>query len=150
MHQHKTVAQTLLILSIFNLVLAAPVLRDIYDARGDVAGTTAVENVAGMSKERHQSRSDGATGSPSSPLPDYDGSTTSPSSPQPLDGPTASSSSPPPPDGPTASSSSPPPPDGSTTSHSPPLLPDGPPPLSTSSLPDRKVSFHELMPRPPV
>jgi hypothetical protein len=72
MHQYKIVAQILLIFSIFNLVLAAPVVRDIYDACDDVAVPTAVGNVAVMSKERHQSRSDEATASPSSP-PSSDG-----------------------------------------------------------------------------
>ena len=122
MHQYKTVAQILLVLSIFNLALAAPVVREIYDARDnvDMAVPTAVVDVAVMSKEQYQSRSDG---------PPPDGSTTSPSSP------------PPPP---------PPPPDasGSTASHSSPQLPDGPPPLYTSSPPDREASLHELPTHP--
>jgi hypothetical protein len=94
MHQYKTAAQILLILSIFNLVLAAPVVREIYDARDDQAVPTAVRNVAVVSKERHQFRSDEATASPSSTPPDV--SMTSHSSP-PLPGgpPRLSASSPP-------------------------------------------------------
>ena len=88
MHQYKTVTQILLILSIFNLVLGAPVVREIYDARDDVA----VGNVAVISKGQHLSRSNEATASPSSPP--TDGSTTSPSSPPPLDESTTSHSSP--------------------------------------------------------
>ena len=89
MHQHKTVAQILLFLSIFNLVLAAPVEREIYDAHDDVVVPVVVRNVAAMSKERRQSESDGSS----------------------------SHSSPPPPDGSIPSHSSPPPPDGSTPLH---------------------------------
>jgi hypothetical protein len=85
MHQYKTVAQILLILSIFNPVLAAPVVRDIYDARDDVALSVVVRNVAVRSKEQHQSRSDGDTAGPSSPPP-QDGSTTAHSSPLSPDG----------------------------------------------------------------
>ncbi|KAN0113847.1 hypothetical protein V8E52_007319 [Russula decolorans] len=58
MHQYKTVAQILLILSIFNLVFAAPVVREIYDAHDDVVVPVVVRNVATMSKERRQSESD--------------------------------------------------------------------------------------------
>ena len=95
MRQHKTVVQIFVIFSISNLVLAVPLVRYIYDARGNVAVPTAVRELAVTSKEQHQSRSEWATASSSSLPPD--GSTTSPSSS--------------------------PPPDQSTTSHSSPLLP---------------------------
>jgi hypothetical protein len=36
MHRHKTVAQVILILFIVNFVLAAPAVREIHEARGDV------------------------------------------------------------------------------------------------------------------
>jgi hypothetical protein len=106
MHQYKTVTQILLILSVFNLVFGAPVVREIYDARDCLAVPAAVGNVVVMSKEQHQSRSDEATASPSSPAPDE--STTS---------------------------NSPPPPDGSATVHSLPLPQDGSQPLYASSPP---------------
>ena len=88
MHQHKTIAQILLVFSVFNLAFAAPVVREIYDAHDDAMVPVVVRNVAAMSKERR-------TVSDASP----------------------SSSSPPPPDGSTPSGSHPsppPPPDGST------------------------------------
>ncbi|KAI0261092.1 hypothetical protein BGY98DRAFT_74109, partial [Russula aff. rugulosa BPL654] len=93
MHQYKTAAQILLILSIFNLVLAAPVVREIYDARDDQAVPTAVRNVASCRRSAPV-RSDEATASPSSTPPDV--SMTSHSSP-PLPGgpPRLSASSPP-------------------------------------------------------
>jgi hypothetical protein len=119
MHQYKTVTQILLILSIFNLVLGAPVVREIYDVSDDLAVPTAVGNAAVMSKEQHQSRSDEATASPSSPAPDE--STTS-HSPPPLDGP--------------------------ATVHSLPLPQDGSQPLYASSPSDGEEYLHES-PTPP-
>jgi hypothetical protein len=61
-------------LSIFNLVFATPVVREIYDAHDDGVVPVVVRNVAAMSKERRQSGSDGPTPSHSSPPPP-DGST---------------------------------------------------------------------------
>ena len=82
MHQYKTLIQIILTLSIFNLVLAAPVVQEIYDARDDKA---VVGNVAVMSKGRRQPSSEGPT--PSHPsLPPPDGLTRSHSSPALLDG----------------------------------------------------------------
>ena len=76
MHQYKAVAQILLLLSIFNLVLGAPVVREIYEARDDGAVPVVAQNVAVMSKERSQVDSDMLTPSHSSPPP-QDESTTS-------------------------------------------------------------------------
>ena len=76
MHQYKAVAQILLLLSIFNLVLGAPVVREIYEARDDGAVPVVARNVAVMSKERSQVDSDMLTPSHSSPPP-QDESTTS-------------------------------------------------------------------------
>jgi hypothetical protein len=87
MHQYKTVAQILLILSIFNLVFAAPVVREKYDAHDDMVAPVVVRNVAAISKERRQSGSDEPTPSHSSPPPP-DGSTPSHSSSPSPDGPT--------------------------------------------------------------
>ena len=130
MHQHKTVAQILLILSIFNLVLAAPAVREIYDAHNDVAVPVpvVVRNMAAISKERRDAESDG----------------------------NPSHSSPPPPDGSTPSNSlPPPPPDGSTPlqgsspsdepepmpSHESPSPSRGPAALATSSPPGDMASL---------
>jgi hypothetical protein len=74
MHQYKTVAQILLLLSIFNLVLGVPVVREIYDARDNGAVPVVARNVVVMSKERSQVDSDMPTPSHSSPPP-QDGST---------------------------------------------------------------------------
>ena len=121
MHQYRTVSRILLIFSIFNVVHAAPVVRDIYDAREDVP----VPKVAVMSKERHQSRSDDATTLGSSPPP------------------------PPPPDESTTPSSSLPPlPDGLTTSHSSPQLSDGPHLREGDFHEWSPTSFHEWSPTP--
>src|SRR5580698_5737235 len=87
MLRHKTAAQILLILSIFNLVLASPVVREIYDAHNDMVVPVVVRNVEVTWKERRGSESDG---------------------------PTPSESSTPPPDEPTPSHSSPPLPDETT------------------------------------
>ena len=140
MHQYKTVARILLILSIFDLVLAAPVVRDtIYDAR-DHAAPTGMRNVAVMLEERHQSRSDGATASPSSPRSGRRMVPYSPSSP---DG-----SSPPP--GWRMAPISPPSPDGSSPSDREgslhewsPTSPELPAYLFDSS-PSEEGSLHEL------
>ncbi len=120
MHQYKTIAQILLILSIFNIVLAAPVVREMRNAHGDVAVPVVGRNIADLLKERRQSTSDGPTSSDSSP-PQLDGST-------PLH------SSPPLPGGSTA-------PDASTPSdeeaplHGRPTPPGGPGSLAISSRP---------------
>src|SRR5712691_4314205 len=69
MHQYKTVAQMLLILSIFNLVLAAPVVRETRDANAahdNVVVPVVMRNLAAMSKER-RGGSDGSAPSDSSP-----------------------------------------------------------------------------------
>jgi hypothetical protein len=132
MHQYKAVAQTLLIFSIFNLVLGAPVVREIYDARDGVVVPTTVGNMAVMSKEQHQSRSDGATSSPSSPPPDE---------------PTTSHSSPLLPEGlPPLYTSSPSEgePDSWTDFHNLPI----PPSLHASSSPDGEGPSHELPTHP--
>ena len=113
MHQYKTLIQIILTLSIFNLVLAAPVVQEIYDARDDMA---VVRNVAVMSKGRRQPSSEGPT--PSHPsLPPPDGLTRSHSSPALLDGSTPLQSSPALPDA-----------SGSVPSPSPLMLPEGPGP----------------------
>jgi hypothetical protein len=158
MHQYKTVAQILLILSIFNPVLAAPVVRDIYDAHDDVAAPTAVENVAVMSKERHQSRSDVTTSSPSSP-PLPEGSTTSHSSPLLPPFLYASSSSdregsphersPTSPDVP-ATLYDPSPSDGEGSLHELPTHPDEPTSLHVSSLPSEVATNPAPWPYPPA
>ena len=117
MHQYQTLVQILLFLSIFNLVLAAPVVREIYDTRDDMAVPFVVRNVGVMSKERRQSSSEGPTPSHSS-LPPPDGLTRSHSSPALLDGSTRLQSSPASPDGSVPSHSSMPLPDGPMPSHS--------------------------------
>jgi hypothetical protein len=125
MHQYKTLAQILLILSIFNLVFGVPVVREIYDARDDLAVPTAVDHVAVMLKQQHQSRSNGARASPSSPPPDEsmtsDSSPLLPSRPSPL---YASS----PLDG-----------EASESLHGSPTPPGGPASLVVSSPPDEIV-----------
>jgi hypothetical protein len=153
MHQYKykTVAQILLILSIFDLVLAAPVVREIHDARGDVARPVVVTNVATMSKERRQSSDAGPMPLHSSP-PSPDGSTHSHPSPQYSEVETPPHPPPPPPEGsipPNSSSQVPdgpysPPPlsDGSTSWHSSPLLPGWL--LHTPSASDEVESLPEL------
>ena len=145
MHQYKTLAQIPLILSIFNLVLGAPVVREIYYAHDDLAVPMAVGNVAVVSKEQHQSRSNGATASPSSPPPDR--STTSHFSLPPPDESTTSDSSP------LLSSRPPPlyassPSDGEVDLHESPTPPSGPSSLSASSSSDGEGSLHELLTRP--
>ena len=69
MHQYKTVAQILLILSIFNIVFAIPVEREIYDAHDGVVVPVVVRNVAAMSKERRHEL-DGTPSVSSPPPPD--------------------------------------------------------------------------------
>ena len=85
MLQHKIAAQILLILSIFNIVIAAPVVREIHETHDDEVVPVVVRNVEVMSEERRGSESEGPTPSDSStPLPD--GSTLSHSSPPLPDG----------------------------------------------------------------
>lgn len=115
MHQHKIVAQILLALSIFNLVLAAPVVRETYE---DVVVPVVVKNVEVIPKERRGSESD-------------------------LHTPSSSTSSAPQPDGPTPSHSLQPPPDEPTASHSSPPLPVESTPLYPSSPSDGAASLHE-------
>jgi hypothetical protein len=114
MHQYKTVAHILLILSIFNLVFAVPipVARQIDDEHDDAIVPVVVRNVAATSNSKERREDPNGT-----PL----------------------HSSPPPPDG-SAPSLLPPPPDGSTPPHSSPPLPngspsDGPTPLRESPPP---------------
>jgi hypothetical protein len=129
MHQYKTVAQILLILSIFNLVLAVPVVREIYDTHDDVVVPVEVRNVEViMSKERRQPTSDGTT-PPTSTPPSPDELTSHSTSLLP--------------DGSTPSHSQLPLPDGSTQptpSNPPPALPDGSTPLSAPP-PNGEVSL---------
>ena len=157
MHPHKTVSQMLLILFILNPVLAAPVVREMHDARGDVAVPMVVRSVAVMSKERRQS-TDGPTPSQSSP-PAPDGLTPAHSSPQFSD---ATHSPPQFPDGSMLSHSPPPPPDGPTPSHSLQPFPDGlmpsPPPLVDGSTPGGTAALpvapmtdqHDMLAVPPA
>jgi hypothetical protein len=49
MHQHKAVAQLILILSILNFVLAAPAVREIHEARDDVIVPVFAQDVEGVS-----------------------------------------------------------------------------------------------------
>ena len=67
MHQYKTVTQILLILSIFNLVFAIPVVQEIYDAH-DMVAPIVVGNVTATSKERRDV-SDSSPSHSSLPLP---------------------------------------------------------------------------------
>jgi hypothetical protein len=143
MHQYKTAAQILLILSIFNLVLAAPVVRDIRDAHDDEVVPVIMRNVAVMSKERGESGSDGSTPSDSSPPPPPprpDGSTPLHSSPPLPDGPMPSHSSPPLPDGSTVLDVSSPS-DGEAPLHGRPTPPGGPASLAVSSPPGRTAAL---------
>ncbi|KAI0262384.1 hypothetical protein BGY98DRAFT_732915 [Russula aff. rugulosa BPL654] len=132
MHQYKTLAQMLLLLSIFNLVLGAPVVREIYEARDDGAVPVVARNVAVMSKERSQVDSDMPTPSHSSPPP-QDGSTASYSPPPMSDGST-----------PLYASS---PQDGDASLHGSPTPPGGSASLAVSSPPDEIVPGTD---RPPV
>jgi hypothetical protein len=143
MHQYKTVAQMLLILSIFNLVLAAPVVREIRDAHGDGAVPVVGRN---MADERRQSTLDGPTPSDSSP-PSLDGSTPLHSSPLLPDESLPSHSSPPLPGGSTAPDAS----DGEAPLHGRPTPPGGPaslavssPPGGTAALPDVPATRMDL------
>ena len=124
MHQYKTVAQILLILSIFNLVFGVPVVREIYDAHDDRAVPTAVGHVTVMLKQQHQSRSNGATASPSSPPPDE---------------PTTSDSSPLLPSRPPPLYASPLDGEASESLHGSPTPPGGPASLVVTSPPDETV-----------
>lgn len=74
MHQYKTVAQILFILSILDLVFATPVVRETYDANDDVVPIV-VRNVAAMSNGRRQPASLDESTSNSSPPPPLDGPT---------------------------------------------------------------------------
>ena len=139
MHQCKTVAQ-ILILSIFNLVFGAPVVREMYDTRDDLAVPTAVGHAAVMLKEQHQSRSNGATASPSSPPPLYASS--------PSDGEGSLNGSPTPPGHPASLYPSSPS-DEEASLHEGLTPPSGPAPLTVSSPPgeivpatDQPVSVH--------
>ena len=71
MHQCRTIAHIVLILSIFYLVFAVPVIRETFDAYGDgdVVVPAVMRNAAAMSKDRRQPESDGSTPSPSSSRP---------------------------------------------------------------------------------
>jgi hypothetical protein len=160
MYQYKTVAQILLILFIFNLVFAAPVVREIYDPHDDVMVPVVARNVEAMSKERRQSGSDGPTPPHSSPPPS-DGLTPSHSSPpspdgpmplqglSPSDGPAPLLESPSPPGGPTALAVSSPP--GGTASLSVVPASDQPVPVhSTSTSQDYTAVTHDMVAaRPP-
>ena len=126
MHQYKTLARTLLLLSIFNLAFAVPVVREIHDARhahNNMAVSVVVRNVAAVSKERGE------------PVPDESLSSTS--STPPSDGPTISQSSTKLQGGSTVlhgSSAS----DGSAYLHEGPPHPDGSTSLAVSS-PQREI-----------
>jgi hypothetical protein len=52
MHQHKTLAQVILILSIVNFVLAAPVVREIHKARDDMIVRVLAEDVGAVAEKR--------------------------------------------------------------------------------------------------
>jgi hypothetical protein len=54
MHQHKTVAQVILMLSIVIFVLAAPVIREIHEARGDVLVPVLAGDVGTVAEKRTQ------------------------------------------------------------------------------------------------
>lgn len=51
MHQHKTVAQVMLILAIVNVVLAAPAVREIHEARNDVMIQALAEDVGTVAEK---------------------------------------------------------------------------------------------------
>jgi hypothetical protein len=52
MHQHKTLAQVILILSIVNFVLAAPVVREIHEARDNVIVRVLAEDMGAVAEKR--------------------------------------------------------------------------------------------------
>jgi hypothetical protein len=52
MHRHKMVAQVILILSVVNFVLAAPAVREIHEARDDVAVRVLAEDVGAVVEKR--------------------------------------------------------------------------------------------------
>ena len=52
MHQHKTVAQVILILFIVNFVLAAPAVREIDEARDDVMARVLAADVGAVAEKR--------------------------------------------------------------------------------------------------
>ena len=52
MHQLKTIAQVILILSIVNFVLAAPAVRDIHEARDDVMVRVLAEDMGAVAEKR--------------------------------------------------------------------------------------------------
>lgn len=116
MHRYTTVAQILLILSIFNHILAAPVVRDTHDVQDDVAVPLVVRNVAIISKEWRSSELDG-------PMP----STSSPPSP--------SHSPPLLPEGSTHLYAPPPPQDGESSVYEGPAPAGGPASLAVSEAP---------------
>jgi hypothetical protein len=136
MHQYKTVAQILLILSIFNLVFAIPVVREIDHVHGDVvvpvAVPVAVRNVAATLAATSKERREDPDGTPShSSPPPPDGSASS--LPPPLDG--SAPSLPPPAPGWSLS-------DGAAPLHeSPPSPPGGPAASAVSPPPDRTASL---------
>ena len=137
MHQYKTLTQILLILSIFNLVFAVPVVREIYGAHEDVVVPVVMRNVVAMSTERRQTNE--PTPSQTSPPPP-DGSTPSLDELAPLHGssqsdgppPTPLHESPSPPGGPAALAVSSPP--GGTASLSIVSASDKPVPVHSTSM----------------
>jgi hypothetical protein len=52
MHQHKIVAQVILILSVVNFVLAAPTVREIHETRDDVVVRVLAEDVGAVMEKR--------------------------------------------------------------------------------------------------
>ena len=80
MLRHKIAAQIFLITSIFNLVIAAPVVREIYETHDNEVVPVVVRDVEVMSNEWRSSESEGATPSDSS-VPPPDRTTPSHSSP---------------------------------------------------------------------
>jgi len=63
MHQHKIVAQVILILSIVNFVRAAPAVREIHGARDDMSPWALTEDVGAVAEKRGN-----AFGTQSTPL----------------------------------------------------------------------------------
>jgi hypothetical protein len=83
MHRHKIVAQILLILSILNFVLAAPIVRvrEIPGARGAVAVRVPAEGVVAVLEKRPWAPQPGTSGGPGPEQPEPQ-STTSPEHPE--------------------------------------------------------------------
>lgn len=140
MHQCKTVAHILLILSIFNLVFAVPVVRETFDEHDDVVAPVIVRDVAAMSKER-RAESDGTTllTASESPLPQDETMHSHDSPPPPPDESTAHP-------GGSAAVAAPSPPDGSAS------LPDVPPsdqrPAPSTPTPQRYTQVTHAMVEP--